>query len=58
MLRRLACTDNEHAETLRNLADRIDPHVTKHPETPASSRYMRRQRIRVISAVWKLVYEA
>ena len=38
------------------LADLLDPKITPEiPETPASARYMRDQRIRIISWVWKAV---
>ena len=40
------------------LADRLDPAIhPQTPQTPASARYMREQRIRIIGAVWKLVDE-
>ena len=58
MLRWRARTNAESGEALRDLANRIDPNVNKYPNTPASSRYMRRQRIRVLSAVWRLMYDS
>jgi hypothetical protein len=44
------------ARELNEVADAIDPDVTINPTTPASSRYMRLQRIRLIGALWELVY--
>jgi len=40
------------------LADKLDPVVTPEiPNTPASARYVRQQRIRIIGWVWKAVAE-
>ena len=58
MLRRQAKRDPANGKALRKLADRIDPEMTRHPETMASSRYTRKQRIRIISALWQVIYEA
>ena len=58
MLRRQAKRDPANGKALRKLADRIDPETTRHPETMASSRCMREQRIRVISALWQVLYDA
>jgi len=44
------------ARELNEVADAIDPDVTVSPTTVASSRYMRLQRIRIIGALWELVY--
>lgn len=46
------------ARALEGVANAIDPSVTRCPTTPASSRYMRRERIRVLGAVWAIVYES
>lgn len=44
------------AAQANELADLLDPKVTPGvPDTPASARYLRDHRIRIISAVWKLV---
>lgn len=43
------------AARLRALADAIDPEVEQAPQTPASSRYMRDARNRVIGAIWELI---
>jgi len=43
------------ARRLRTLADAIDPEVEQAPQTPASSRYMRDARNRVIGAIWDLI---
>lgn len=44
------------ADELHALADAIDPDVALNPTTPASSRYMRLQRINIIGALWELLY--
>lgn len=45
-------------EKARALADKLDPDLNPEiPETPASARYMRDQRIRIIGALWKLLVE-
>ncbi len=59
MLRKRATklTGKRRARTLA-LADLLDPKVTPEiPNTPASARYIRHQRIRIISWVWKAVAE-
>lgn len=56
-LRRVAAKlSGARARKLDELADAIDPDVTVNATTPASSRYMRLQRIRIIGALWELVY--
>jgi hypothetical protein len=58
-LRRWAAEHKGNASTrAMALADRLDPAVTPEiPKTPASARYVREQRIRIISHVWKAVAE-
>ncbi len=58
MLRRRAVkVPRANAIKMRQLADRIDPHDEPHPDSPASSRYMRQERIRIIGAIWEVIYD-
>lgn len=46
----------KRARRARALANRLDPKLHPDtPQTPASARYMREQRIRIIGAIWKQV---
>ncbi len=58
MLRKEAKRDPANSQALLALAARIDPEGARNPETLASSRYMRGQRVRIITALWQLIYEA
>lgn len=58
LLRRTALAHPALAEDLLSLADAIDPAVTDRPQTPASSRWMRQHRRRLIGALWRLYDEA
>lgn len=56
--RQAAKAERRHARMLLALADAIDPSITAYPTTPASSRYMRTERIRIIGAVWAMMHDA
>lgn len=54
-LRVQAQHDLDNCRQLHRLADRIDPDVTSEPTSPASSRYMRNRRRRVLGAIWEVL---
>lgn len=56
-LRGQACRIPDNPAPLETLAEKIDPAVTNSPNTPASARFMRDQRLRVVPAVWRLYAE-
>lgn len=53
--RRARVVGGTAAIKLSRLADCIDPDVTAFPDTAASQRYMREQRIRILGALWSLI---
>jgi hypothetical protein len=57
-LRKQAVVDAKRTMELLDLADRIDPDNTDDPTTPASRRFMRAKRRRIIGALWRLHDEA